>query len=184
MAKTIQSTGQSSLSPNDFLSRTDARTVGELCSDKEGSIVSPSDLLLDPNLNACLMDACGDLESAALMGGKYTMQDLATLAGSVTAATGKMNRIIRDITMAYLIDRRVDTSITLPAGVMLSMSRSQAWLEQLAQGTRIFGFVETMNAGVLDENILTNQEIEQRDLLVVQADRYFGIRSDRSVGGW
>jgi len=179
MAKTPGSTGTSYLSPADFLTRTDARTVGQLCSDTEGTVVTPTALLADPNLKACLMDACGDLESAAMVGGKYTMEDLGALAGNLTASTAKMNRIIRDITLVYLLERRPNTGVTIPESVERSMMRSQAWLEQLAQGVRIFGFLETQAAGVLDENILTSSEITDRNLIVVEAERYFGIRADR-----
>lgn len=185
MAKTPQSTGTSYLSPEDFLTRTDARTVGQLCSDVEGTVVSPTALLTDPNLKACLMDASGELESAAMMGGKYTMSDLTALVASGSAAAGTLYRIIRDITLAYLRDRRPDQGHAIPDGVERSMIRSQAMLEQLAQGVRIFGFVETMQAGVMDENILTAAEVTNRNGLVVQAQRYFGIRADRSCGtGW
>ena len=181
--KTPSSTGTSYLSPDDFLKRTDVRTVGQLCSDVEGTVVSPTALLTDPNLNACLMDACGDLESAAFIGEKYTMGDLAALTANPTAATNKMFRIIRDLTLAYLIERRPNTGVAIPEGVERSIGRAQAWLEQLAQGVRIFGFVETAKAGHLHDHTETYFEVTKRNGLVVQAERFMGIRSDRACGG-
>jgi hypothetical protein len=181
--KTPASASSSYLSPAEFLARTDWRTIGQLCSDAEGVSVPFANLATDANLNAALDDASGDLEAACFMGQKYRTEDLAMLKTTACVARARMYRIIRDRALAYLLERRPDFSAQLPQGVEKSMDRSEAWLEQLAQGVRIFGFLETMDAGRIDQNILTNDEITQRNLLVVQAERYFGIRGDRSLPG-
>ena len=181
MTKTVSSATASYLTPAEFLKRTDVRTVGQLCSDTEGVPVSPSALLTDPNLQAALDDAAGEVESAATIGQKYQVADIQLLATTACVARAKLFRIIRDVTIAFLLERRPDFSTDIPRGVEASIERSQAWLEQLAQGTRIFGFLESAQAGTIDENVLTAQEVVNRNGLVVQAERYFGIRADRAT---
>lgn len=181
MTKTVSSATASYLTPAEFLKRTDARTVGQLCSDTEGVVVTPTQLLTDPNLQAALDDAAGDLEAAAIMGQKYQIADLTLLAGTACVSRAKLFRVLRDMTIGYLLERRPDFSVSLPQGVEKSMERSASWIEQLAQGVRIFGFIESSQAGMIDQNILTAAEVTQRNGLVVQAERYFGIRADRST---
>lgn len=179
MAKTPASATTSYLSPAEFLKRTDVRTVGQLCSDTEGFTITPDALANDPNLQVALDDAAGDLEAACLVGKKYVTADLAALAATACVSRAFMFRIIRDRALGNLLKRRPNFMVQLPAGVVDSMDRSDVWLEQLAQGVRIFGFLETQDAGRIDQNILTAAEVKARNGLVVQAERYFGIRADR-----
>lgn len=173
MAQTCISSATSYLSAAEFLKRCDKRTVGQLVSDDD-NIVSGSSLLTDENLAAALLDASGDVESAATIGGKYLPVDLAALSG---AALGKLYRILADVTIAYLIERRPELVTKDPP----SLGRSMVWLEQLAQGTRIFAFSETMAAGRPECDVTTPQEVEQRNLTTFQASRLFGRLADREL---
>lgn len=74
----------------EFLRRCDQRTVAELVSDT-GAPVDVASLGADANLAASLLDATGEVEAAAMHGGRYRPDDLAALTG---AAQGRLQRLI------------------------------------------------------------------------------------------
>lgn len=171
MAKTVATNASSYLSVAEFLKRFDWRVVADLVSD-DGTRLAEASLPANTNLLAILDDASGDVESAAMMGGKYSAADLAALTG---VSQKKLFRIIADLAICYLYERRPDREMKSPA----SMDRTQAWLEKLVEGTRIFGFQETVDASVLDHDTETTDHVEARNLPTYIARRMFGTRANR-----
>lgn len=182
-AKTVASATSSYLSAAEFLKRADARTVGQLCSDTEGVTVSPTALLTDPNLQAALDAASGELEEAIFVGQKYRLEDLNVLANTPCNSRARIFDLLSDLALGKLLKRRPNFQVTMTQGEMAQIAAAEEELDHIAQGTKIIAFLETMAAGLLDQNILTNAEITQRNLLVVQVERYLGIRADRSLPG-
>lgn len=167
----------------------DVSTVGDLCADRPSGTapavrVSPTALLTDANLQAALDDAAGDVETAVLVGMKYTVDDLGALIGTPCVGRAKLYRLISAIAKVYLVERRPGTKI--PEEFLADMDRAQATLSALAKGAEIFPFRETAEAGAIDIEPATPDDVTLRFGPVVQAERYFGTRSDRATGprGW
>lgn len=169
--KTVLTSSTSYCSVAEFLKRVDVRTVGDLASD-DTTRVEASALTTNEKVLTALEDASGEVESAALLGERYTPDDLNALTGMAQA---KLQRLVADIAMALMIERRPSLKVPPPPGI----ERTQEWLNMMAQGERIFGFQEVAEAGHLDHEVLTKDEVEDRAGLVYQARAYFGTRVDR-----
>ena len=64
--------------PSDIILRFDVNLLGQLCSDN-GTQLTPTQLLSNPNLQAALDDSTGIIESALFTAYKYTATDLSNL---------------------------------------------------------------------------------------------------------
>lgn len=177
MAKTIASGLTSLCPPAEFLARVDRNSVAQLASDT-GIPVPDGQLAASAVVLAVLRDASGDVEAAALVGEKYTAEDLALIVATPCNARGKLYRIVSDIAWCYLMERRPAKDLPEPP----SMKRSLAFLDALSMGTKIFGLVENVDAGHMTHQTTTAAEVEERRGTVVIAQRYFGRRSDREGG--
>lgn len=176
MAQTLASSTSLLCPVAEFLKRVDQVAVAKLASNTSTPVVIGS-LPADPNVIAALQDAGGVFESAVSVGGRYSQADIAAiLAAPTTNACGMLYRIITDLAWASLFERRPNKDMPTPA----SMERSLAWLDMLADGRRIFPFLESEAAGVMKRVETTAEDIEQRDGAVYQARSFYGIRSDQS----
>lgn len=167
----------------EFLKRVDPLAIGKLASDVQGLPVTPANLLTDPNVAAALLDASGVFESAVARGGRYSMLDLQTiLANPTTIACGTMWRIISDVSWALLFERRPNKDVPIPA----SMTRSLQWLDDLSDGKKIFAFIQSEDAGAISKHEASVEDVFERNGAVVQAEAFYGRRSDqtRRRGGW
>lgn len=174
MAQTPLTNSGSYLTPAAFLARCDARTVGDLCSDN-GTRITAAQLLTDANLAAALLDASGEVEAAAMKGARYAPVDLLAISTTTGAAQGKLFRMIARLTLAYLYERRPDHKEKPPATILAIEKQ----LEELRDGIMVFGTVETSGAQTLEAVVETSQDVENRNLTVVQASRYFGVRGSQ-----
>ncbi len=171
MAKTLAS-GTALLCPaTEFLARMDYQSVAELASDSG----TPENPATAPRVLAALRDASGDVEAAALLGGRYTADDLGVILGTDCNARGKLYRIVSDIAWVYLWEGRSNKDLPTPP----SYQRSLLWLKELAQGTAIFGLQETMDAGLMTHDVETAVDVENRNGATLIACRLFGIRGNR-----
>lgn len=178
MAQTPESSASSYLTAAEFLKRADARTVGDLCSD-DGTRVAAASLPANANLAAALVDASAELESACMTGRKYSPADLAALVASSTVGRGKLYRLLTALTKVFLIERRV--GVNVPDEFYEGITRAQESLKALAAGVTIFSFTEASEAGIIDNAPALPDDVTERFGTVVQAERYFGTRGDRSV---
>lgn len=127
--------------PAQMFERYDARTIGDLVSDEDIRVPS-ADLATDSKLLAALNDASGDLESACLVGGRYTAAQLAALTGN---SLYYRVRITCDIAMWYLLQRRAGGDADeLEKFEKLRMGH----LKRLQSGESIFGIDEHIAASV------------------------------------
>jgi hypothetical protein len=179
MTMTPQSSGTTYLPAAEFLKRTDVATVGDLCGDNRVRI-APTALVTDPNLAAALLDASGELESACMVGQKYQPADIAALVANVSAGQAKVYRLLTAITKVFLVERRPGANV--PEEFMAGVDRAVAQLEAIAKGTMIFSFTEAAEAGKMHNPEVEPWDVVRRKGPVVQAERYFGIRSDRAWG--
>lgn len=159
-----------------FLERIDQRTVAQIASDG-GEPVPIGSLSTNANVLAALKDASGLVESAAFRGEKYATADLAALAATDTVGRGLLYRIVADLAVAFLWERRPNKSDG--AQPPASLQRSLQWLDDLAQGVRIFPMLEAMEAGRTETRVETREDVEDRDGMTFQAARFFGTRANR-----
>jgi hypothetical protein len=163
---------------NEFLKRVDRAAVAKLASDNPGVPVDSGSLPTNLNVIAALRDAGGDFETAASLGGRYSQADIAVILATDTNARGKLYRIISDIAWCLLFERRPNKDMPEPP----SLARSLAWLDMLADGRRIFPFLQSEAAGVMQVVETTVDQVEQRNGAVYQARAFYGTRSDRDRG--
>lgn len=176
MAQTVTSSASSYCTVAEFLKRVDLRTVGDWASD-DGVRVLAGALTTDAKVLAALADASGELEAAALIGGKYTVEDLAALAATDCVGRAKLYRLISDLALCFLYDRR--PQMFADARPPNCWERATGWLNELAQGTRIFPFQQASDAGRLENSKVTDSELAERNGVLLQASPFFGVRSDR-----
>lgn len=172
MAKTVDSYTATYCPAAEFIKRFDIRTIKQLASDTDSPV---ADATTDANVAACLRDASGDLEAAALVGARYTKDDLAELLSTDTNARALLYRIVAGRAFQYLRERR--PILNVPESP--AEERAERFLEALADGKRIFGFTETMDAGVLDHELETVAAVENRKLATWTASRLFGTRNNQ-----
>lgn len=168
----------SSLSPYcsnaQFLDRYDVRTIAELIQDTDESL-DVAQVTASARLEKLLMEASGQLEAAALLGGKYTPADL-------NALTGNMGQwiagIVADLAAPKVIGRRF-----MEFGEFQKrLEQAGKVLEALADGRLIFGLQENIDAGMIDDHVETASDVEARKMITYQASKYFGTRANR-LGG-
>lgn len=174
MAMTLNSSVARLMPVAEFLKRVSGTSVGQLASEDPANPIAVGSLATDPNVLAALKDADGLFEASCLMGNRYQAADLVTLSGTDCAAQGLMFRILADLAWAFLWERRPNKGIAPPP----SLDRSVMWLEQLAQGKMLFGFVQAEKAGTLDSSIETIDDVIARNGTTWVAARFFGIRGN------
>jgi hypothetical protein len=158
-----------------FVERYDIRTVGDWLSDETPPRrLTPTEVLNSTVLATLLLEASGEIESACLMGERYTVDNLLSLTGG---SAELLCGLVGGLTLGKLWGRRPRTdSQPFPTAARWA----QDYLQRLATGERIFGLVEVTEAGRMDHDRETASVIRDRSLTVVEAARYFGRRADRS----
>jgi hypothetical protein len=170
MSQTPNSALTSYASVSDLLLRKDARIVGELAND-DGSVSNPAALATHPAVAAALNAASGEIESACLIGERYTPADLAALTG---VSAEYLKSLVCDIAMHRLAERRglrfEDTHV--------AFDRARETLDRLRSGDRIFSFAEAEQAGVASDQFVQGFQLDRLNL-ASNNSRYFGTRMNR-----
>lgn len=145
-------------SPADFLLRYDARVVGELVSDAN-SRVSAVDLATNTVVLTILADAEADVITALLTGGRYSEGDLTGLTGS---SLTKAKRVISDISIEYLKERRGNRD---PERAKGERENALAPLDRLRRGENVFNLTPQIEAGLADVDGPTTLEFQDLNLV-------------------
>jgi len=175
---TIVSRSTAYISPAEFLKRADPRIVVKLCTDDIANPATTASLTTNDYLLAALRDASGLLESAVLLGERYSVDDLTSLANpsSQTNATGLFYRILSDIAMAHLYELRPEMA---PSPSMSArIERASRWLDELSNGRKIFGLQEVAEAGHMDHQEVDADDTDRFHGQVQVANRLYGRRSE------
>ncbi len=141
-----------------MLQRFDAREIGDLCSDDDVQ-VSRIDLLTNPNLQAMLDDASGEIEVSLMAGNRYTAADLAALTGN---SAKFLVRICCDIAFYNLLCRR-PLGKTEERKTYAEIAREH--LKMLKSGDEIFDIEAIKAAGIASVSGLTSAEYDQLNLI-------------------
>lgn len=161
-------------SATQFLNRYDVRTVAECLSDTDTPL-DVSAVPTDTKLAALLKGSSGKLEAAALLGGKYTPADLASLTGNMSEWIAD---IVADLTAPKVLGRRF---MEFPEYAE-RLKEANGVLQALSEGRLIFGLQEVIDAGLIDDEVESASTVEARRMITFQASRYFGTRANRLAG--
>ena len=155
--------------PADLLKRYDARTLGDLAGDT-GVRVSSVALLTDPNVEAALDDATGQINASVLRAGRYQVADLAALTGDVAAY---LIRITCDIALANLWHRRPYADND---GRTDALDRAERHLKELREGQAVFNIAENIEMGNPTTGGPTLVELRRLNLLRDRTQNFYPLR--------
>jgi phage gp36-like protein len=164
----------------DMSDRFDARTLGQLCSDSNvpiglvnGQVVATTlaTIAASSPMQSALMTASGQIESACLVGGRYSAEDL--LALESTASGMLLRQLTCDLAMMLLIRRRPNYKVPVPE----SYTQSQEFMQLLAAGERIFGLQDPVSAGTLVDDRMSPIDFRERGEISARASPLFGRRN-------
>lgn len=176
MAGTPVSNSTPYCTAQEFLKRADFRTVADNLSDNDKRPTLPT--ILDSSsvegnrLYVILMDASGEVESACLLGGRYTPADLAALTGNQAQF---LKRLVTDLAIPMVYRRRPDLNTPVPDWC----TQAKNILNALAAGDRIFGIQETIDATHAEIEVDSAADVEARQMPTYTASRFFGTRNNR-----
>jgi hypothetical protein len=152
----------------------DWRPLAQLVSDTNTQVYTSSAQLGGDTIVAqALMTASGMIESAAFIGERYAVADLAGLTG---ASQAHLQWMVAILAVGILIRRRPSLGIPLP-DEWNTITGQGGWLDRLAAGERIFAFQETAAAGLVETHDLVEADLQRKRSAITQARRYFGRRA-------
>ena len=173
MVKTIQSAASAYCTVAQALTYHDLREWGDITS-VNGTRLSSGSLAGDTKLAAWLKRASGDVELAARVAQMYQPEDLTLLASSGTNGGEVLIGLVADLAFWHAWKHR-GRKIEEVEGAKEALDL----LQLLREGQRIFGFLENADAGLLQSDVETARDVEIRNGIVFQAERFFGLRANR-----
>lgn len=173
---TPNSSTTSYCTPAQLLQYHDARQVGEQLKDDK-TVVPPSAIPTDPNVLEALSWASAMVESAAFVADRYTAADLNAVLTSNQVGASLLRGLVADLAWWRIKQRRAAAT-----GVKLEVSEGDAlafkFLDDLREGTAIFGLQEKGDAGNPQTDFMTLGQFQTDQLSTGQAERFFGQRAD------
>lgn len=154
-----------------FVTFYDARPTSQLLSDNDVPIALAS-VPSDPTLASLLGVASGELESLALMGGRYQPADLQALTGN---SANLLAWLVAALTVPLLQQRRAD----VVAPEFPQRERAEQWLQALVEGKTIFSTQDAQAAGQMFDYVEQDYDVEQRQLTTFTCARLFATRNNR-----
>lgn len=128
--------------PADMLARFDWEPIGDLLG-QHGEQFSANDLLTNTRLLTFLADASGDIESALMVGNRYTIAQLQALTGN------SQNLLIRttcEIALAYCYEFKANLTEQQLEVLKHWQEIKRGHLERLANGENVFNIPVTLTA--------------------------------------
>lgn len=182
MAKTIDSSASAFVTDDQVYARCDVRVLADLCSDTGSRLGSSTDvaqmktaLSASDAFIALKRDACAEIESYCLQGGRYRPADIAALVADTSMGAGKLIRLVVRLMIVMAYERRPDREMKQP-WIAEAVSDD---LQALRDGINILSFREAEEAGVTNTEVETAEDVEARGGIVMIARRLFGRRSNR-----
>ena len=156
---------------NDLIARYDADLIGDLANDDRVTIDRSSgshDIAFHPNVVEALDDASGEINAALMVGGRYSIEQLAELSDQ---SKKHLVRITCAIAMCGLFDRRPEAASEKYRERVYD--RAKELLKSLKSGDNIFGLPEEIEAGLIDVGGPDVIDNENRNDLTSRMERYF-----------
>lgn len=158
----------------DLMKRFDVGVIGDLCQDCRTE-ADEYDISKSKIVAMVLEEASGQFEIAVQAGGRYTLDQMASLTGSQAE---HRKRIECTIAMANLFKRRTSDAL-LDLAKRLD-EESTAYLKRLQTGENVFGFPENIQASVLEHDHVSAATIESLNLLPARMGRFFPRTASRT----
>lgn len=175
MASDLQSTLVPYASAADLLLVYDQRLVGQTFK-TDNTQATESEILSSETVENALLSASGDVESAIMVGGMYTLANLQQLAfpsspSNLTASGRRLKRIVCNIAFwrLWCFRHPFDAVMEKFPGVVEAF----ADLEKIQDGQAIFGLAGAIDAGLPETVDWVNPRDYSRHVL--QAYRFFPI---------
>lgn len=124
------------------------------------------------NLYEIMQGASGEVETAAMMGGKYTATDLQALTGNGAAF---LRQLVADLCIWRCYQRRPDWQMPVPPAA----EAARSMLNAIASGAAVFPLQENIDAGHLELTRDTPETVESRNPVGYLAHPLFGRRLNR-----
>lgn len=150
----------------------DQRLLGDLVSDS-GTRVTPSALLTDPNLATALSTAAGQINSAALVGERYTVAELHALTGDDGNFLAMINAWLA---FGILCSRRGRDAKEHPEYV-----KATELLEMLKDGEAVFNVPADVAVGTPQQNFPSFADYATVNSLRERTRHYFPVRPVQNV---
>ncbi len=169
--------------PADLLKRYDARVVGDLVSDTDVQ-ADPNELTTNAVLLQMLADASGDIESALLVGERYSLENLQAYnattnpSGLTENSLALLQRMTCDIAYALLLRRRGTVDPDRHAAVL---DLAEKYLKDLRSGAAVFGIQAQEEAGRASYTGVRTVDFAQLNL---QRDHGHYYPTRRIRNGW
>ena len=156
---------------SDLQNRYDTRVIAQLSDDTNAGTINST------VVQACLDDAAGMINTAALQGSQYLQSDMATLAASSDPTLFRMNC---DIAINLIAQRR---AMGLSGRVQDQVKRSLDLLDALQKGSRIFN---VQGNRIADLPAVVSVTSQQEANLNLPADLPFfgGPQGTPNINGW
>jgi phage gp36-like protein len=155
----------------DLVARYDFNEVAEMASDVDSPA---SDLANSARITAALEDASGRIESSALVGGFYTVADLAGLTGN---SLSFLKRITCDLAYSFLLQARPGKYSDETRKQIFE--QAEAWLKQLRSGQNIFNIVRIVSASVPSVDGPTAVEHQRLNVITERTHNFYPSHSGR-----
>lgn len=161
----------------DLIARYDIDLVGDLATDdretQDRDLVATS-----PKVLVALGDASGEVETALLAGGRYTVQQLGSLTGN---ARSHLTRIVCGLAMAALYQRRPEAADAEMIDRLTKDSREA--ILAIRRGENLFGLQEEIAASVISTGGPSVVDYQNRNDLTARMSRYFPTYDSRIPRG-
>lgn len=145
--------------PADFMERYDVRPTGDLVAD-DGVSVPVGDLPTNTKLLTALDDASGEIDSALMAGGRYSVLQLAALTGNSLAY---LKRLTCELARIDLLERRMELGNADEFAKFTKLTYDK--LERLRTGENLFNLPEAIKASLVSASGPSTLAIEQLNLL-------------------
>jgi hypothetical protein len=182
MAQQVESSANSFCSPQELFDFADPRQIATLLRDDDTiNLQTEAEMLINPKLLKLLKSGSGELESACLPRGQYSVADLEAIASSGTNAATYLKRVAAGCTILAAFGRRHSASGAKPEDY-LAVAHAREALERLRVGEHVFGLAQNIDAGKGMVSIpFTDTSGADLNRTANIASRFFG---NRSRGGW
>lgn len=151
----------------DLLVYHDWQQVAMLVRDGDDALPDKTATAASAIVAAVLLAASGELESACLIGQRYTPADLAALTG---ASAARRSKLVADLAFWRLAQRKQPMSANPDA--VPGAKEALAELDRLRNGERIFSFTESAEAGL--PTVSDPAVTSLANPIVAESARYFG----------
>lgn len=154
-------------SGSDLTTRYDIDLIGDLATDGREEL-DRSAVANHPTVLAVLEDASGEIEAALLAGGRYTVSQLGSITGNTL---NHLKRITCAVAISLLLERRPSERYQELAQAYAKTAR--AHLQELMAGKNVFGLTEQIEAGAIDTQTITVEDVSALNSLPTRMSRYF-----------